>query len=56
MAERRDVPRGTLTADPLVRALAACLREVAERRAAEGALRRRTITVVEDTTHGRHAA
>lgn len=46
MAERRDVPRGMLAADPLVRALAAAIREVAERRAAEDARRRRTLMVI----------
>jgi hypothetical protein len=53
---QRDVPRGTLAADPLVRALVACLREVAERRAAEDAERRRTMTVVGSDRQGRHAA
>jgi hypothetical protein len=36
-----------LSADPLVRALAAAIREIAERRAAEAADRRRTIRVVD---------
>ena len=45
-------PVPALAGDPLVRALAAALREIAERRAAEQAQRRSTITVME----GRRAA
>ncbi len=49
MAEPRP-----LAGDPIVRALAAAIREVAERRATEAADRRRTITVV-DGQKGRAA-
>ena len=55
MAERRDVPRGTLAADPLVRALVAGLREIAERRAAERAETRRTMTVIGGKRGGKAA-
>ena len=45
--EPSSIPSGTLAADPLVRALVACLREVAERRAAERLEARRRLTIVE---------
>ena len=56
MGERRVVPRGTLAADPLVRALVACMREIAERRATERSETRRTMTVVNGGKRGGKAA
>lgn len=57
MAERRDVPRGTLAgeANPLVLALAEIAIAVVERRR-EADERRRTIRLVKDEHNGGRAA